>query len=342
VDGPDQGDWHERELKMLIGALAMSLDIFHEEPGITRRSRFASKRIAARTELHPIRTLTISDHQFLIGDASGAPVTICGHLRIAQGTGRLPVVVLQHGSSGYGANIDVWSRELNALGISTFALDGFTGRGLIEVNTNQSLLGRLNLILDLYRALEILGVQARVDPGRIAVMGFSRGGQAALYAALKRFDRLWNKSRVEFAAYLSFYPNCMTTYLTDNEIVDRPIRIFGGALDDYNPIDACRSYTERLRAAGHDVELIEYREASHAFDNPLAPQPAALSAEFQCLRNCRAREDSEGHLINDDTKQPFRYDDTSVAYGAHVGYDPAADLAVKLFVKTFLTSQFKL
>jgi dienelactone hydrolase len=97
-----------------------------------------------------------------------------------------------------------------------------------------------------------------------------------------------------------------------------------------------------LRAAGHDVEVIEYRDASHAFDNPLAPRPAALSAGFQSVRNCSVRETSEGDLINDDTKQPFCYNDPYVAYGAHLGYDPAADLAAKLFVRTFLASQFKL
>jgi dienelactone hydrolase len=321
----------------------MALDAFRGEPGVPDRAQFAGvEQIAVRTELHPIRTLTVSDRQFLMGDANGVPVTICGQLRVAQGAGRLPVVVLQHGSSGYGANIDVWSRELNTLGVSTFALDGLTGRGLIEVNTNQALLGRLNFILDLYRALEILGAHPLVDPGRIAVMGFSRGGQAALYAALKRFDRLWNKSRLEFAAHLSFYPNCMTTYLSDSEIVDRPIRIFGGGLDDYNPIGACRTYAERLQAAGHDVEVIEYRDAAHAFDNPLAPRPAALSARFQSVRNCRIREACEGELIDDDTKQPFCYGDSAVAYGAHLGYDPAADLAAKRFVKAFLASQFKL
>jgi hypothetical protein len=35
------------------------------------------------------------------------------------------VVVLQHGSGGMGANIEMWSRELSAIGVSTLALDGF-------------------------------------------------------------------------------------------------------------------------------------------------------------------------------------------------------------------------
>ena len=178
----------------------------------------ATKQFAARTELWPIQTLTLSDQQFLTGDNNGKLTAIAGQLRIAQGSGCLPVVVLQHSSGGFLANIEFWSRELNAAGISTFALDGFTGRGLTEVNSNQALLGRLNFILDIYRALDVLAVHPRVDPRRIAVMGFSRGGQAALYASLKRFHQTWNKSGMEFVAYLSFYPDCMTTYIADTAV----------------------------------------------------------------------------------------------------------------------------
>ena len=114
------------------------------------------------------------------------------------------MVVLQHGSAGYSANVDAWSRELNELGISTFVLDGMTGRGLVEVNSNQALLGRLNFILDIYRALDVLAKHPRVDPERIVLMGFSRGGQAALYASLKRFQQMWNRSGVSFVAYIPF------------------------------------------------------------------------------------------------------------------------------------------
>ncbi len=102
--------------------------------------------MAARTEQHPISALTLSDKQFLRGDANGKATTTSGQLRLARNLGRLPVVVLQHGSAGMAPNVEMRARELNAIDISTFALDGFTGRGLTEVNTKQALLSRLNFM----------------------------------------------------------------------------------------------------------------------------------------------------------------------------------------------------
>src|SRR5258708_39773047 len=124
------------------------------------------KEIAARTEIYAIPSLTISDQQFLTGDTNGKQVTVAGEFRIAQGTGKLPVVVLMHGSSGVGAGMDPGERHLNAMGISTIVIDGFSGRGLPAVGPNQPLLGRLPLILDIYRSLEILAKHPRVDPDR--------------------------------------------------------------------------------------------------------------------------------------------------------------------------------
>ena len=70
-----------------------------------------SDNLAARTEVHAIETLTLSDRQFLEGDATGKATTTAGELRIAAGAGRLPVVVLQHGSGGVGANVEMWERN---------------------------------------------------------------------------------------------------------------------------------------------------------------------------------------------------------------------------------------
>jgi hypothetical protein len=43
-----------------------------------------TKDFAARTELLPIQTLTLTDQQFLTGDSNGKPTAITGQLRIAQ------------------------------------------------------------------------------------------------------------------------------------------------------------------------------------------------------------------------------------------------------------------
>jgi dienelactone hydrolase len=300
-----------------------------------------SKQLAARIELHPIQTLTLSDEQFLKGDSAAPAVTVSGQLRIAQGSGRLPVVMMIHGSGGIGSNFDMWSNELLAMGVSAFAIDGFTGRGLTAVATDQALLGRLNLILDAYRALEILARHPRVDPARITLMGFSRGGQAALFASLKRFHQTWNKSGVEFAAYVPFYPDCMTTYLTDTEVVDRPIRVFHGTPDDYNPVAPCKAYVARLRAAGKDALLTEYAHAQHAFDVPLLPLAPTVSRGAQTVRRCTIREESTGQLINTATGSVFTYNDACVERGPHIGHDPAATQEAMRSVREFLALTFK-
>jgi dienelactone hydrolase len=248
--------------------------------------------------------------------------------------------MLQHGSGGMSANIEMWAREFNAMGVSTFALDGFTARGLTNVTTNQALLGRLNFVLDMYRALDVLAKHPRVDPRRIALMGFSRGGQAALYASLKRFHKMWNRSGIEFAAYIPFYPDCATTYLSDTDVADRSIRIFGGTQDDYNPIMLCKAYVERLKAAGRDVQVTEYPNAPHAFDVPLLP-PTVVVSDGQTVRHCVIREEPAGLLIDASTTEPFTYKDPCVELNPHVGFDPAATEAAKMSVKQFLKAQFK-
>src|ERR1700754_2235912 len=281
------------------------------------------KDVASRTEIYAIPTLTITDKQFLTGDANGKQVTVAGECRIAQGNGKLPEIVLMHGSSGVGAGMDPWVRHFNAMGISTFVIDGFSGRGLTAVGPNQALLGRLNFIVDIYRSLEILAKHPRVDPDRIVLMGFSRGGQAALYASLERFHKLWNKSGLQFAGYIPFYPDCSTTYNNDTDVVARPIRIFHGAPDDYNPVASCKAFLARLKDAGRDVALTEYPDSAHGFDAGLIGNNIVVeSTNAQTVRHCHIREGEGGLLMNADTQVPFTYKDPCVELSPHVGGNP--------------------
>lgn len=296
------------------------------------------KDMPPRVELYAFPSLTISDSQFLAGDDKGKEVTLTGALSIAQGSGRLPVAVLMHGSGGIGGNIEYWKRQLHAIGVSTFVIDGLTGRGLMRVGDNQAALGRLNFILDSYRALDILAKHPRVDPNRIVMMGFSRGGQAALYSSVSRFQKLWNRSGAEFAAYVVFYPDCATTYRDDAEVAKRPIRIFHGTPDDYNPVASCKAFVERLKTQGADVHLTEYPNAPHGFDNPLGANPPVPASADQSVRECRIREDENAALINEATKVRFSYGDECVRKGPTVGADPEATKAATVAVIDFMRS----
>ena len=293
----------------------------------------------ARIEIHSLESLTPTDKQFLTGVKDGIPVRISGELRLPPGTVRVPAVILVHGSAGIGANVDHWARELNGIGLAAFVLDCFTGRGIPETVTDQSRLGSLSMIVDAYRGLDLLSKHARIDASRIAVMGFSRGGSVALYASLKRFQRMYGPAGLEFAAYIPFYPQCNTAYLEDERVSDRSIRIFHGQADDFVSIEPCRRYVERLRRAGKDVQLTEHVGAHQAFDNHLY-SPARFLQDAVTTNQCSREERSVGEIVNLDTGQPFSWNDACVRRGATVAYDPVATADATKAVKSFLIAAF--
>ena len=164
----------------------------------------------------------------------------------------------------------MWAKHFNEIGVASLLIDSFSGRNIVSTSTNQALLGRFNMIVDAYRGLEMLAAHPRIDATRVAVMGFSRGGQSALYSSLKRFQQSWGAGN-RFAAHIPLYASCSMTLIGDTELTGAPIRQHHGAADDYVTVAPCRPYFERMRAAGHDVALIEYPDAHHGYDNPLGP-----------------------------------------------------------------------
>jgi len=295
-----------------------------------------------RIEVLPLQTVTLTDQQFLTGVREGKPTLIAGELRIPRpGSDRLPALILVHGSGGIGANINGWSQELNKIGIATFILDGFTGRGITSTVINQGQLSRLTMINDVYRVLELLVRHPRIDPSRIGIMGFSRGGQVALYTSLKRFKRMHGPSDADFAVYLALYPTCNTTYIEDGDVSEKPIRLFHGKADDYVPVAPCRAYVERLQKAGKDVQLTEYPDAHHSFDSFDFP-PSFFIQQAQTTRRCKTEEKPNGQIINSQTGQAFSYDDPCVERGTTIGYNAQAHSEALKAVKELLTVTFNL
>jgi dienelactone hydrolase len=271
-----------------------------------------------------VQTTTPTASDFLRGIKPAATSVIWGDLELPPGQfERSPAVVLVHGSGGLGAREDRWAEELRQAGAATFVLDSFTGRDIAGTAEDQSQLTSLAMIGDSYRALGLLATHPRIDPARITVMGFSKGGVVALYSALKRFQRLHGPVGARFAQHIAFYPPCYIKYVDDEAVSDGPIRLFHGAADDLAPVELCRAYVERLRRAGADAQITEYAGASHGFDRPGAGPPRRYPREQNASR-CPWEERPEGQLVNRDTGQPFSLDDPCVLRGGTMGPDPPA------------------
>lgn len=294
----------------------------------------------ARIEVHPLVTQTVTSAEFLVGKKDGKRETIAGELRIPRpGTARLPAVILMHGGSGMGSHGDDWAQHLNSMGVATFVLDSFAGRGLIN-SESAGAVSVTSRIVDAYQALELLARHSRIDPDRIAIMGFSHGGWAALYSSMKRFARMHGPADGRaFAAHIVFYPGCIQNYLEGDDIVDKPVRIFHGSADDQLPIEPCREYAARLRKAGKDVQLTEYAGAYHAFDVRSLKEPVKQPQAITVTR-CRLEEGANGQMLNSNTGQPFGFSDPCVGRGRTLAYDAQAHSdalkAVTEFVATTL------
>lgn len=290
----------------------------------------------AKIEVYPVASMTLTDDEFLVGKKEGRPVTLAGELRIPRpGTSRLPAILLLHGSGGIAGYIGDWSQFLNSLGVATFTLDSFAGRSIASTVEDQDRLGRLAMIVDAYRALDLLAKHPRIDPARIAVMGFSRGGGAALYASLRRFQRAYATAGIEFAGYLVLYADCGTKFRGDDDVSDKPIRLFHGTADDWQLAEACRQFVERLRSKGKDISLTEYANAGHVFDGPAFVKPVRLE-KAQNWSRCKREEAVEGTVLNAETGQPFTFRDSCVQLGATIAYDAEAHKATQRAVQEFV------
>jgi hypothetical protein len=111
-------------------------------------------------------------------------------------------MVIVHGSGGVTKGEWEWANQINGLGIASFVIDNFTGRGIRETETDQFRLSPAADIAGALAALRLLATHPGIDPKHIGVIGFSRGGIVALDTALEPFRRAVIDGDLRFAAHI--------------------------------------------------------------------------------------------------------------------------------------------
>jgi dienelactone hydrolase len=199
----------------------------------------------------------------LPGAATDGPM-LTGYLRLPPGVARSPGAILLHGCGGRAAMLDQsWGARLQDWGYTALTVDSFRPRG-IRTACSGSVPPRQ---LDGYAALAFLAGQPNVQADRIAVIGFSQGGIAALMDVER--GGIAQRFTDRFRAAIAFYPSC-----DQSGAFTVPTLVINGDRDDWSRVAGCRRMVAqesdvgiaRTKAPSAPVRLLVIPGAFHDFD----------------------------------------------------------------------------
>jgi len=236
--------------------------------------RDALRHLMFRTEV-PARLVAYGSHPDQVAD-----------LRVPAGPGPVPLAVLIHGGFWRGP----WRRDL----MDGLAVD-LTKRGVATWNIEYRCdhLGWRDAFSDVAAAVDHLAsltTDVPLDLGRVAITGHSAGGQLALWAAGR--TRLpagapWAsplvRARLAVAvagivdlhmardghldgdAVEEFFGDPPEKGTSPADLLPLGVQqvIAHGTADDLVPVEHSRTYVERARASGDEVEYLEFDQADH-------------------------------------------------------------------------------
>jgi dienelactone hydrolase len=157
------------------------------------------------------------------------------------------------------------AEQLAKLGFVAFAADMY-GKGIVTDDPNQAgqLSNKVKGDLDLMRAraaaaLDQLKSDPRVDPKRIAAIGYCFGGTVALELA---------RSGADLAGVVSFHGGLDTSRPEDAKNIKGKILVCTGGDDAFVPPQQIAAFEDEMRKGNVDWQVNIYGGAHHAFTNP--------------------------------------------------------------------------
>ena len=210
--------------------------------------------------------------ELMRGQGSAEAQNATGHLFLPPGDAKVPAVLLVHGSGGiYSAMLDFWPKAFNAAGIAVLSMDSFGPRGVKSTADDQSQVPFAADTADAFAALKLLATHPRIDPQRIAIMGFSRGGITVQRTAVERIIASQKlPDGLRFAAHIPVYSGgCVGVFrlrVKPGVFSKAPQLWIHGNADDYTGLAPCEAYAKQIAEAGTPVEFVVLEGAGHKFD----------------------------------------------------------------------------
>jgi dienelactone hydrolase len=202
---------------------------------------------------------------------------------------RYPAVIIVHTLAGYrDANEGYVAAELRKSGFATLTYDSFAARGTTGAAMSGSAGYLTPGVADAYAALQRLASEPKIDADRIAVLGFSYGGEVAHLTAFEPLRSALTPGQRRFAAHVAFYPGGDFGVIAGRgAYTGSPVLMLLGGKDDNLPVAKIESYLAYARAARNPapIETVIYPGAYHAWTVPGAGR-VHFDPEYVSTKNC--------------------------------------------------------
>ena len=206
----------------------------------------------------------------------------------------VPAVVILHGSGGVqGVRELTYGRQFAAMGVAALVVDAFAARRDHATGFTARLLAitETMMLADAYAGLRFLAARPEIDGSRVALVGFSYGGMAAVFAAHAQIAAALAPDGQRFAAHAAFYAPCVARF-DDTRATGAPVLMMMGGRDAITDRERCAETAADLRAGGAQVETVVFPEAFHQWDGGFT-RPRMIGRN---LSPCRLRVDANGRV----------------------------------------------
>lgn len=164
-----------------------------------------------------------------------------------------PTVILAHTCAGIIQSMDIqqWGYNLKRWGYNVVFPDSFRPRGYRDICNNTTAVTAEQRGQDIAAVAEWVRKQPW-HKGKIALIGFSHGGRAAMEVS--------NRTKSSVDVVVAYYPWCRSLDTTPQV----PTQIHVGNKDDWTPSDRC----EKIAKNNKNYSLYVYDGVYHSFDRP--------------------------------------------------------------------------